>query len=293
MFRAAPPSDTPKGDEMSFRPKSGYVIHAEGTTWLWEYCSRWQCPQHYAGEPVGFNAKKFGHEPVSNELKAKFAVWAFTLVEKARLKLNEPKEYEAAMRRVDATGKWLAVLLRAEIGSGPVILYRDLLRDPCGGPHVWEVTDDVALQPYWHRRSAGYIIDHESTGEWAWEYRPAHYYRIGSAAGCGEQWYGEQPIPRELARAFSRWHDQWREAVEAQGDHPQRIGDWDAFNQEGLALGRRLKLAVGAAYKVIYLRPFEEPEGDVPWGAVELRLDGSMRPCEQGPYWDSTGAMSS
>lgn len=269
----------------------GYVISVVGSTWLWQYRARGECPQHYLDEPINFDPVKFGHAPVSVLLRAKFAVWAYTMVETARGKRNDPQEYETAMRRVDATGRILAVLLRGEIGPGPVILYEDIFRDPCGGPRVWQVTDDVTLQPYWHRPSAGYVIDHEELGEWGWEYHPAHRYMTGGVAGCDDEWYGEQPIPRELVRAFSSWHGQWRDAVEAQSDEPGRSFDWDAHNEEGLALARRLKLAVGAAYKVVYLRAFEEPKRKQPWRAVELRSDGAARLFEHKPYWSGKESL--
>ena len=63
---------------------SGYLIDAFGSTWLHRYLPRSECPNYFQGEPTDFMQRLGGHPVVSIDLRAKFAVWAFTLVPKAR-----------------------------------------------------------------------------------------------------------------------------------------------------------------------------------------------------------------
>lgn len=263
----------------------GYVIHAIGSTYLWEYQAPGHSPNYPFGRPVHFDGIRFGHPPVSNELKAKFVVWAQSLIPTAERKRKDWPEYVSAIRRVDTKGKWLAVLLRSEISPGPVIIYEEIFRDPCGGPRAWQVTDEAGLEPYVHRPAAGYVIDHDEMGEWAWEYRPAKLGMLGSEVGVDDRWYGHHAIPRRLVNEFRRWHGQWARSINGSVDQSIRVFDWNRHNQEGIALSRKLKRAVGVQCTVIYLRPYEEPRSHRPWNALEVRSDGAVRYFEHRPYW--------
>jgi hypothetical protein len=262
---------------------AGYVIEVVGSTWLWEYRARSDQPMHYRGDPTNMEPKKLGHEAPSMLLKAKFAVWAFSMVPSALARHRDPPEFEAAMHRVDATGRMLAVLLRGEIGAGPVILYADIFRDLCGGMHVWQVMDDGVLMPYFHQPSAGYVIEHGDSGGWAWEYRPAHRVMKGAVAGCRERWQGDLPIERDLVCAFARWHAQWSAA--ANPVDPGRRLDEDAHVSEGLALAAHLKSSLGEFLKVIYVQPLANCAQDNHCASLDVQLDGSTRPYAHKPYW--------
>ena len=261
----------------------GYVINADpGSTWLYEYRAYSESPRSFMGGPAEF---KRWHWPVPILLGAKFGIWAFDRMEAARRK-SDPKERELAMRRADKTGKVLALELRGEIGSGPVIVYVDQFHDPSGGPRLWQITDTCRLQPYWHVPSAGYVIHREDHAAWAWEYRPAGQHMIGGTVGDGDDWMGEHPMPRSLVVAFSRWQEQWRKAVHELSYDSGYCFDWDAHNAEGLALGHQLKKSLeDPAKRVVYLRPLEEPDERKSWKAGELLADGTHRPYVHAPYW--------
>jgi hypothetical protein len=262
----------------------GYVISASPGVWLYEYFSLARCPASCRGERGNFDGKKFGHPPVSIELKAKFAVWAFSVAEKARRISNDPQARDDALRKVDLMGRWLALELRAEIGSGPVIVYVDQFCDR--GPRHWRITDTCRVQPYWHVPSAGYVIHCKDLAAWAWEYRPAGQHMIGGVVGEGEEWMNERPTSRKLVIAFSRWHKQWRKAADELFYDPGYSFDWDAHNAEGLALSRQLKESLEQGpERVIYLRPSEEPDERKSWKAAELLVDGTHRPYVHAPYW--------
>jgi hypothetical protein len=260
----------------------GYVLNAGGRTWLYEYVPRSICPNWYEGEATSLDGGRFLHPPVSVDLKAKLAVWAYTVVVQAREK-SDPVAREDALKRADVMGRYLTVLLRGEIGPGPVLLYVDQWRDPCGGAHEWQIADDGTLLPYWHRRQAGYVIDCEEMGEWAFHYYPAHKWLLSSGvAGEGHLWYGERSLPKSLIESFCRWHGRWRQGCDG---WPNCVGDWQALNEEGLDLARELKEIVGTEYRVIYVRFFEEPQEQKPWKAAEVLRGGVIRPYVHEPYW--------
>ncbi len=260
----------------------GYVLDASGSTWLYEYLPRSTCPRLFQGEATHMDSKKFQHDPISTELKAKFAVWAFTVIVHAREKAD-PVAYEEAMKRADLMGRYLTLLLRGEAGPGPVLVYVDQWRDPCGGTRHWQVTDEGEVQPYRHEQEAGYVIDCEEMGEWAMEYRPAGKWLLSSrVVGEGSYWYGQHAIPRSLIESFCEWYERWRECSER---GPDAGHDWKLLNDDGLVLARELKTVVGTEHMVIYLQHWEEPGQENLWGAVEVLIDGSIRKYVHSPYW--------
>ena len=259
----------------------GYVIDAFcSQTWLFRYRSRPLSWRVWTGEPVEFASGT--HPRVSAELRAKFGLWAYDIVPRAQAHSGVRRRRE--LRRADRIGRALCVFLRGEIGPGPVIVYQDQYRDPCGGPSAWQVGDEGDLLPYRHRPSAGYVIDHEWCGEWAWEYQPASRYLVGSDVAQDQTWSGELPIPRDLVIGFWNLHLEWAR-LDRDRDRGVTLADWDAHNERGLQLSARLKRSLGGAYTVIYLRPYEQPEPGRWPRAMELRLDGSFRPYEHQPYW--------
>jgi hypothetical protein len=257
---------------------AGYVINAWADGAVRPYRSVWESRDNCAPEVVNIGASHFGADSISHEFAGMFAQWQFECRRATNRKRRSGQGRDKALRRLDAAGRVLAVRLRREIGPGPKVLYCDQFHDPRGGPAVWQVSDLAELRPYWHRPSAGYVIDLEFCGEWAWEYWPASQRMIGSTAGEGRHWFGEVPLPLDLIAAFSDWHSVWSE-----GNNHEAF-DWDAFNAQGLALARNLKEVIGARYTVIYLRPFEEPRSDDRARAFEVRFDG-LRAYAHQPYW--------
>lgn len=271
---------------MSMSAQGGYAINAWSDGAVREYCS--PCESRSCGSDIvaEISRHKFGRHPVSAEFAGMFTLWRVEWGKATRRKWGS-KSREKALRRVDANGRIHAARLRSEIGPGPVIVYCDEFRDPCGGPCEWKVTDLGELIPYWHRPIAGYVIDLEVCGEWAWEYRPAGKYMIGSPVGECDWWRGEPALPRELVMAFNAWHGEWSQAAWS-GDAHCDAFDWEAFHVKGLALARRLKQVVGAGYKVIYLRPYEEPNKEEGGRVLEVRLDGATRDYQHKPYWSGS-----
>jgi hypothetical protein len=231
--------------------------------------------------------RKFGPHHVSAEFTGMLTLWRVEWEKATRRKWGS-KIREKALRRVDAAGRIHAVRLRSEIGPGPVIVYCDEFRNPCGGPREWQVTDQGELVAYWHRPIAGYVIDLEACGEWAWEYRPAGKYMIGSPVGECDWWRGEQALPWELVMAFNDWHSEWCKVAWSDDEHRDAF-DWNDFNVLGLALALRLKQVVGPACKVIYLRPYEEQRKEKQiWHVLEVRMDGTTRDYQHKPFWSGS-----
>jgi hypothetical protein len=268
---------------MSWQGTHGYVIDGSREKWLSHYQPRWDCASDCVGEPTHFDHKRLRHPKVSELLKARFAVWAYTMITRAQSQRFDP-EFVAAMRNVDLHGRVLAAVLRSEIGPGPAIIYVDMLPPLSGGPDQWRVTDDGKLVPYRHRPSAGYVIEARECGGWAWEYQPASESMSGNSVGVGPVWSGEQAIARELVTAFSCWQDQWKTL----GYKPQDIEwhlDCEAHHKQGLALGQRLKQTLGATCRVFYKRTLDEADQGELWEAMELGFDGTARPYVHAPYW--------
>lgn len=269
---------------MSWTATKGYVIDANEECWLLRYKSPWQSPRDCKGEPTHFDHQALQHGEVSTLLKARFAVWAYTMVPQARDKCREPNEFANAMRSADLHGRVLATVLRSEIGPGPAIIYADHFPAKYGGPIRWRVTDEGKLVPYWHQPSAGYVVTYQDYGAWAFEFRPAAESMLGESVGFGPVWFGEQPIGRELVEALTRWSAQWS-AVKCKPKDALRQFDWDAYNSQGLELTRRLKQALGVRYRVFYMRLPDEPIAADAWKVLDLAADGSNRPYVHARYW--------
>jgi hypothetical protein len=270
---------------MSWTGTKGYVINANGEEgWLHRFKPPGKCPLDCMGEPTDFDHQKLGHQEVSNLLKARLAVWAFTVVPRIR---DRPRDDSSpvveTMHSADVHGRVLATVLRSEIGPGPTIIYMDLIPQILGGPDCWRITDEGKPVPYWHRPSAGYVIGDKEYGGWAWEYRPAGESMLGRNVGFGPLWFGETPITNSLAQAFSNWHEQWR-AAKQEPQAAQRCFDWAASNKQGMALARRLKDSLGAATRVFYVPLSSELDLGDAGNAIEL-TQRANRPYVHAPYW--------
>lgn len=77
----------------------------------------------------------------------------------------------------------------------------------------------------------------------------------------GMYWYEEDDVmSEELWKRFSPWALEFDRTV--YDDHaldPDRW-DWSAFHERGLQLTRWLKEEVGNTYRVVYSKPYEDPD---------------------------------
>jgi hypothetical protein len=107
-----------------------------------------------------------------------------------------------------------------------------------------------------------------------------------TVAACQVDWLATQG-PMALQKAFNDWHCEWGRAAWRRDAHREAF-DWAGFNVNGLALALRLKQLAGPAYKVIYMRLYEEPRQEKVEHILEVRLDGRPRPYEHKPFWSGS-----
>ena len=70
-------------------------------------------------------------------------------------------------------------------------------------------------------------------------------------AVCG--FGAEYGVPAELEKQFADWVIRFEREYENPGFN------WNAFHRDGIALCRRLKQVFGDAYRVVYVKPREDP----------------------------------
>lgn len=70
-----------------------------------------------------------------------------------------------------------------------------------------------------------------------------------AVGGFGDE-YG---VPAELEKQFADW------VILFEREYKNPEFDWNTFHREGIVLCRRLKQALGNAYRVVYVKPHEDP----------------------------------
>jgi len=88
-------------------------------------------------------------------------------------------------------------------------------------------------------------------------------------------WYGEHPISRGLQEAFACWQDLF-EAAPMLDDGTIGL-EWDKFHAMGIDLARKLKTEIGDRARIIYEKPFEDPDREQD-ERREVLSDGSLLP---------------
>ena len=79
---------------------------------------------------------------------------------------------------------------------------------------------------------------------------------------CGLGWDEEDPMSYTLWLKFAKWARSFGETAFMLSDSGfVETGEWDwpAFHAQGLQLAQELKQEVGANYRVIYEKPYEDP----------------------------------
>lgn len=86
----------------------------------------------------------------------------------------------------------------------------------------------------------------------------------------------QHPMSDALWAAFSQWTLTFEQAPELKDGKLGRLDlDWSAFHADGLSLARRLKMEVDEEFRVVYLSPYEDSQGDF---RCEVMSGGTTRP---------------
>ncbi len=92
----------------------------------------------------------------------------------------------------------------------------------------------------------------------------------------GTMWDETFPMSEGLWRKFADWALEFDGTSFYNEDFNADDWDWPAFHARGLQLSRWLKEEVGTAYRVVYLKPCEDPNHRMD-RRTEILADGSLR----------------
>ena len=106
---------------------------------------------------------------------------------------------------------------------------------------------------------------------------------IGINMADGTCWDETVPMTEGLWRKFADWAIEFDRTAFYSPQYDASGWDWPAFHARGLQLCRWLKEEVGDAYRVIYEKPYEDPDAKID-ERREILADGSVialpsRPC--------------
>ena len=93
----------------------------------------------------------------------------------------------------------------------------------------------------------------------------------------GTFWDESLPMSEGLWRKFADWAIEFDRTSFYSDDFNADDWDWLAFHARGLQLSRWLKEEVGAAYRVVYDKPFEDPNHRID-ERTEILVDGTLLP---------------
>lgn len=77
----------------------------------------------------------------------------------------------------------------------------------------------------------------------------------------GTAWDQSFPMSEGLWRKFADWATEFDQTSFYSDDFDASGWDWHAFHERGMQLARWLKEEVGETYRVIYMKPAEDPNG--------------------------------
>jgi len=95
----------------------------------------------------------------------------------------------------------------------------------------------------------------------------------------GMFWDESLPMSEGLWRKFAGWAIEFDRTSFYSDDFDADDWDWLAFHARGLQLSRWLKEEVGAAYRVVYDKPFEDPNHRID-ERTEILADGTLFPLQ-------------
>jgi hypothetical protein len=106
---------------------------------------------------------------------------------------------------------------------------------------------------------------------------------VGSNLCDGTYWDESLPMSEGLWRRFADWAIEFDRTSFHSDDFDTKGWDWPAFHARGLQLTRWLKEEVGDAYRVVYLKPCEDPGREVE-ERREVQSDGTLVLLPSFPY---------
>jgi hypothetical protein len=118
-----------------------------------------------------------------------------------------------------------------------------------------------------------YTIMPDFGGAYGWIIRDGdETHGVGGCHACQSGWVGEHPISETLHQAFSEWQliferSSWQDNYQS--------SDWDSFHATGLKLCFQLKQELGDDVRVIYEKPFEDPNREQ-HERLEILIDGNI-----------------
>jgi len=101
---------------------------------------------------------------------------------------------------------------------------------------------------------------------------------VGSCCDLPKIRRGGRMHPHPLTRAFEDWQREFDRTIPGNLDGFER----EAFDHEGIELAKQLKKSVGDEYRVIYEKPYEDPDHEIDERS-EIMPDGSLfaLPCRR------------
>jgi hypothetical protein len=121
------------------------------------------------------------------------------------------------------------------------------------------------------------------SGPFLWINREGDYYRgVGGNCCDSVSRCDNHPMSDALFDAFSKWIAEFETAPWVGWASGGLDLNWPDFHTRGLALAKRLKIEVGAAFRVIYEKPAEDPAHH-DHERREVLADGSVVPLPARP----------
>lgn len=83
---------------------------------------------------------------------------------------------------------------------------------------------------------------------------------IGGNICDAVSWDPSVPLSEPLWELFAIWSGSFELAGVTSKEFEENGWDWSAFHERGLYLARRLKQEVGDDFRVVYIKPYEDPD---------------------------------
>lgn len=108
---------------------------------------------------------------------------------------------------------------------------------------------------------------------------------VGGNLCDGTCWDASFPMTEELWQKFADWAIEFDRTAFYSDNIDADDWDWITFHARGLQLARWLKAEVGGAYRIIYLKPYEDPNHCID-ERIEILTDGKVvpLPSQRGPF---------
>ncbi len=121
-----------------------------------------------------------------------------------------------------------------------------------------------------------YNIMPDFGGAYGWIIRDGdESHGVGGNHACQCGWVGDHSISETLHQAFAEWQLIFELDDSLLEDSHQSSFDWDSFHETGLKLCFQLKQELGDDVRIIYLKPYEDPNSEQNM-RVEILLDGDV-----------------